>query len=201
MTDERTENGAETEVDSASAGSDLISMARRIGQHVWLERTLFGWLGEWSRVDAAPQVTVFFGEQAARHGWHAEVMFDRLPELRELDPESVVAPADRAAANFVQCLCEPPAPARLPEALAGHCRVLLPALIGSYRRLVAESSPAADGSLRRWTGFVLADDVDEWCRGEALVRSLATDAAGVERTTGRQRELELLLLGCRGFLL
>jgi hypothetical protein len=200
MTDERTARGPDPRVDSASAGADLISMARRIGQHVWLERTLFGWLGEWSRVGAAPQVAVFFGEQATRHGWHAEVLFDRLPELSELDPESVVAPAGREAVDFVRCLCEPPAPARLPEALAGHCRVLLPSLIGSYRRLAAESSPAGDGSLRRWTGFVIADDLDEWCRGEALLRSLVTDTGGVERTTARQRELELLLLGCNGFL-
>lgn len=185
----------------------LVHTADRIGQHVWVERQLFAWWGAWSGIPAIePRATVFAGEMSARHGWHAELLLERLPALREIEPESVVAPADDAVRAFVEAVCTPPAagtatddPDALLDALAGQVRVLLPALVASYRSIVEDARPAADGSLRRWLAMVLADDIDEWERGEALLRSLVRTPAQVERVIARQRESELLLLGCEVF--
>jgi hypothetical protein len=177
------------------AWSGLLDTARRIGHHLWVERQLFEWLGAWSRMELDPEVTAFLGEMSARHGWHAELLFARLPELREVDAERLVVPGSDGAKEVLAAVCLEPDPSQVVEALAGYQRVLLPVLLGSYRELVAGASPVADASLVRWLGFVVGDDVDEWLRGDALVRSLLGDADGVRRAAERQRELEHLLQG------
>ena len=174
----------------------LLDTARVIGHHLWVERELFTWRGRWSKVDVDPEVTTFLGEMSARHGWHAELLFARLPELREVEAESLVVPGSDASTEVLKAVCIDPDPVRLIEALAGYQRVLLPVLLGSYRQLVQGANPASDASLVRWLGFVVGDDVDEWLRGDALVRSLLTEADGVRLAAERQRELESLLQGC-----
>jgi len=181
---------------SSAEWSGLLDTARQIGHHLWVERELFGWLGRWSQVEVDPEVTTFLGEMSARHGWHAELLLARLPELREVEAESLVVPGSDASTRVLQAVCIDPDADRLVEALAGYQRVLLPVLLGSYRRLVQGANPASDAPLVRWLGFVVGDDVDEWLRGDALVRSLLSDAEDVRRATERQRELESLLQGC-----
>ena len=179
-----------------SPWTGLLDTARRIGHHLWVERKLFSWLGSWSRLELDPQVTTFLGEMSARHGWHAELLFARLPELREVDAEQLVVPGSDSSEQVLGAVCIDPDPEQLIEALAGYQRVLLPVLLGSYRSLVQGANPAADATLVRWLGFVVGDDVDEWLRGDALVRSLLGDAESVRRAAERQRELESLLQGC-----
>ncbi len=174
----------------------LLETARLIGHHLWVERAVFEWLGRWSQIEADPEVTTFLGEMSARHGWHAELLFARLPELREVEAEALVVPGSEASTKVLQAVCVEPDPALLVEALVGYQRVLLPVMLGSYRQLVQRANPAADAALVRWLGFVVGDDVDEWLRGDALVRSLLTDADDVRRAAERQRELESLLQGC-----
>lgn len=179
--------------------SGLIDTARRIGHHVWIERQLFAWLGAWAGGSGAapidPAATVFLGEQAGRHGRHAEVLFARLPQLRELEPEGLVVARDEATAAFVRALVAPGDPDRLLEALVDHYRVLLPALVASYRALLADASPVADASLIRSLGMLLDDDVDELGRGENLLSRLLTDPDELHRASDRQRESQAVLLG------
>lgn len=188
-------------VDAAAGGTDgLLTMARRVGNHVWVERRLFEWLGSWTGVVLpVPEVTVFLGEQASRHGSHAELLSARLPRLREVDAEELVAPVDDEGRRFMESVMVEPDPDHLIEALTGQYRVLLPVLLGSYHSLLESASPHADGSLARWLRIIVWEDLDEWRRGEALLRSLVTDPAAVDRAADRQRELERLLLGSRLF--
>ena len=174
----------------------LMETATRIGNHLWVERRLFEWLGSWSRVPLEAELTTFLGEMSARHGWHAELLFARLPELREVDPESLVRPGSTAAGELLDAVCVDPDASQALEALVGYQRVLLPVLLGSYRSLVQGANPAADAALVRWLGFVVGDDVDEWLRGDALDRSLLADVDDVRTAAERQRELESLLQGC-----
>lgn len=177
----------------------LIPMSQRIGHHVWVERALFSWLGQWSAAGVEAPVAVHLGECAARHAWHADVLYQRLPELRELDAESLVVAPDAAAESFLAAALTPPEPERTVEALAGYVRVLLPVLLSSYRSLRADASAVSDASVLRWVGFVLRDDAEEWIRGEELLRTLLDESPQVDRALLRQGELEHRLLGCDSF--
>lgn len=181
--------------EAATVGEGLVATARRIGHHAWVERQLFGWLGRWSGTPAAPEVTVYFGQRAAIHGWHAELLFERLPQLREIDAESLVTPRDDTVRRLVDAACSPPQPDGAVEALAGHVRVLLPMLLSSYRHLRAVVSEVADPSTVRWLGMVLADDLDEWQQGDEMLRGLLHSPSEVEAAIARQRELELVVAG------
>jgi hypothetical protein len=184
---------------SPSTPGGLLSTAARVGHHVWIERRLFEWLGSWTSVPAPSRFVVFAGESSARHGWHAEILFGRLPELREVDAEQLVTPPDDRTRAAVDALFETPDEERLLEALVGHTRVLLPSLVTSYRSLLAGASEVSDAALRRWLGFVLADDLEEWADAtELLLPMLAGDGAA-DRAWRRQQELETLTLGCSTF--
>lgn len=171
----------------------LLATARRIGHLAWVERRLFEWLGAWSTAPLDPAVTVLLGEASARHGWHAEVLFARLPELREVDAESLVVPADDATAELVDAVALAPEAGAALDALVGYYRVLLPVVVAAHRSLLEGASPVADRSLARWVRMVLDDDLDEWARGDALVRRLLADDGAIARAADRQRELESIL--------
>lgn len=179
---------------TAPEPAGLVATARRVGHHVWVERRTFEWLGAWSNVPTEPAVTNLFGEAAARHGWHAELLLERLPELRELGAEDLVRAVDPTAEAVLGALARPEDPERHLEALVGHVRVVLPRLVGSCRALLDAASPVADRSLARWLRLVVEDDLEEWSRGEALLRRRLVDEAAVERAAAHQRELETLLV-------
>lgn len=177
------------------AGEGLVATARRIGHHAWVERQLFEWLGRWSGTPTTPEVTVFFGQRAAIHGWHSEVLFERLPQLREIGAESLVAPRDDTVRRLVETLCSEPQPDGAVAALAGHVRVMLPLLLSSYRDLRSKASVVSDPSTVRWIGMVLADDLDEWQQADSLLRRLLRGPADIDEAIARQRELELIVAG------
>lgn len=161
--------------------------ARRIGEWVWLERRTFELMGRWAGT-SDPAAAVLFGEMSRRHGWHAEVFFDRLPELASVDAESLVRPPGPATEELVETVGA--ASATL-ERLVGAYRVLVPMLVAEYRSTVPMLSPVAEGSLARWLGIVVRDDLEEWCRGDALVRDLLIDEGAVRAAGQHQMALEL----------
>jgi hypothetical protein len=189
----------ETSPTSAPEWSGLVDTARRVGHHVWVERQLFAWLGESAGVAAGPAVAVFLGEQASRHGWHAELLFERLPQVGGMDPEELVRSGGHAVGAVIGAACRPVAGDVAVQALAGHCRVVLPALIESYRSLMGGASEVADGSLVRSLRMVVTDDLDEWQRGDALVRRVVTDPSELREVLDHQSDLELLMMECDRF--
>jgi hypothetical protein len=170
--------------------------ARQVGAWVWAERRTFEVFGAWSATTPDPAAAVLFGEMSRRHGWHAELFFDRLPELASLDPTSLVAPAGPGSAALLDALAQgdpPDAPVTLRRLVAAY-RVLLPMLVVQYRAARATVSEVAEPSLGRWLDIVLRDDLDEWCRGQDLLATVLTDRSSLASAAERQLELETIAL-------
>ena len=81
--------------------------------------------------------------------------------------------------------------------LAGVYRVLLPRVVAALRSWQDTMSPVTDGSAARAAGLVLADHLDEWVAGEALLQRLLVDPAGVARAGAHQQRLETILVTAR----
>ena len=173
-------------------------LARRIGHYVWTESMLFEVLGGWATEVPEPDVKVFVGTHCHRHAWHAELWRQRLPELRELDPQRLIVPANDEMARFADTLVTPQAPEQTVEKLAGVYRVLLPRCVSAYtshRDLVDDRTDAPTG---RVLDLVLRDQLDEWRDGELLLQSLLATADDVARATAHQAELEALIVTASG---
>lgn len=149
----------------------LLARAERVGQLVWVERQVFERFGVWAGATGLDAVDVAYGELSRRHGWHAQVLFERLPELSVLDPESVVTapgPATTALFEHLASLGDAPAVTRW---WVTH-RVVLPLLVAALRAVRASVDPTAEPALDRWLRIVLDDDVEELLRGDELARRL-----------------------------
>ena len=178
--------------------SDLLTRAARLGKWIWCERRWFEVLGAWATTTPEPGAAVLFGEMSRRHGWHAELFWDRLPELSSLDPDPLVrcpGPATAQLFDDVASLADEPVAVRR---LTGAYRVVLPMLVAEYRGALASTSPVAEPSLQRWLQLVLSDDLDEWARGESELRSVIADADELEVALATQRALELQALRSAG---
>lgn len=149
----------------------LLARAERIGQLVWVERQLFERYGAWAGATGLDPVDVAYGELSRRHGWHAQVLFERLPELSVLDPESLVAAPGPATSALFEHL------ASLDDASAEQRwwvthRVVLPLVVTVLRAERTSVDPTAEPALDRWLRIVLADDVEELLGGDAMARRL-----------------------------
>ena len=175
-----------------AAFTDLHTRARRVGQWAWVERRVFELFGDWAGTTADPDAAALFGEMSRRHGWHAEVFFDRLPELASVDAEGLVVPPGPATEAFVGALgAHDPASEPIDRLVAAY-RVLLPMLVVEYRSAVPTFSPVAEPSLGRWVDIVLRDDLEEWSRGQQLLSAALTDAEVVRSAGARLVDLDVL---------
>lgn len=174
-----------------AAFTDLHARARRTGQWAWLERRLFEIVGGWAGTTEDPASSVLFGEMSRRHGWHAEVFFDRLPELASVDAEQLVtSPGPATDALLAAVAAQPPVIGRL----VATYRVLLPLLVTEYRSTLVTLSPVAEPSLRRWLDIVVRDDLEEWARGHEVLSGALVTAEDVRDAGDRQVALDLLVL-------
>lgn len=184
---------ADHRADDAPPFVGLHDRARRVGEWVWIERRVFETFGRWAGTTGSPAVDVHFGEMSRRHGWHAELFFDRLPELSSVDADALVRSPGPATEAFVVAAAAPPGPAVLGPLVAAY-RVLLPVLLTEYRDAAESLSPVAEPSLRRWLDIVVRDDVEELCHGLELLDHLVGDADDVRAAADCQVDLELLAL-------
>ena len=175
----------------------LHEMADLLGGRVWLERRLFESLGRWSSTAGAAPVRVHLADASRRHGWHAQVWFERMPELSDFDVEARVRAPDERVVELLRLLDEVPDPVELSATvrLDGYHRVLLPAMLSAYRATLDRLGVAADASVARWSRLVLADDVDERERGDAVLRHLVLGDAELEAVAASRRRLEAVLGG------
>lgn len=182
-------------VPATPAALPLREAARVLGGYRWLEARLFEVLGGWVRSTPEPEVKLLLDAHAHQHAWHAELWLARLPELRELHPDEVTAPATPALADVV---------ARVAAAdgsllrLVGVHRVVLPHLVTTYARHLARTAPVADAAVIRSLRLVLADEREAWEAGEAAIHGLLTDPAAVAAAAAHQGELEALLVAAGG---
>lgn len=145
----------------------LLERAEQLGELCWIETALFAALGRWSATTEDPTWTVRFGAASRRHGWHAEQVFARLPELSVLDTDELVRPP---GPGTVALLDEVAALEALPARVAAHRAVVLPRLAARVEAMAATCSPVADGSVARTLSLLLADvrgELDEAPEGAA----------------------------------
>jgi hypothetical protein len=174
--------------------------AVRLGRCAWLEMRLFELLGGWVATIPELDVKVRLGTHCYHHAWHAELWHKRLPELREMNPERLTAPANDGVAVFFDALAEPEGPGETIEKLVGVYRVLLPRKIAAYTYHRNVTSTIADAPTIRALGFILGDELDDWREGEMLLQSLIGTPEEVERAAAHAARLERLLVEAGGLL-
>lgn len=177
---------------------DVAESARRVGNYKWIEMRLFEALGGWVATIPELDVKMVLGRQCYHHAWHAELWHKRLPELREMNPERLTAPANDELVAFVDALREPEAPELTIEKLVGVYRVLQPRLIGAYTYHLNATSSITDAPTMRSLRFALQDEMDDWREGEMLLQSLIATPEEVERASRRQAELEQMMVRAGG---
>jgi hypothetical protein len=176
----------------------LEASARRIGHYCWIEMRAFEILGAWTATVPEPAVKAALATHSRQHGWHAEVWHDLLPVIGETGVDSYITPATPALVAFVEALAAPEAADLTIEKLVGAYRVLLPHAAVTYADHLDHASPISDGPAIRALHLVLADQLDHWHEGEALLRAQVRSAADVDRAASHQLQLERLLLAAGG---
>jgi hypothetical protein len=193
----------------------LEAAARRIGHYCWIEMRAFETLGGWSASVPEPDVAATLATHGRQHGWHAELWHDLLPVIgeasgpsraagsaksgkRRLEADRYVEAPNAALVAVTDALAEPAAPELTLEKLVGAYRVLLPHSVTVYRRHLATASPISDGPTIRALQLVLADQLNHWRDGEALVQAQLRSDAEVERAASYQARLETLLVRAGG---
>jgi hypothetical protein len=183
---------------SGSSGSVPLSLeegARVTGHHVWIEMRLFEVLGAWVPTVPEPGVKTHLATQSRRHAWHADLWREHLPRVVGIDADSLIAPPSDSFAGVIAGLASPSSTL---ERLAGVYRMILPRVVTATARRLAAATPVADAALARSLRFVLADDLDEWRDGEALLQSLIAGPEDVDRVSAHTADLEKLLVAAGG---
>lgn len=178
--------------DTTTRWRGLLATAQQVGHYSWTERRLFEILGGWSVTESDPALKVQLDAQSHRHAWHAALLFDRLPELREVDAEALIVAPSPAFATVLDDL---DATGRTVDRLVGLHRVVLPPLLAAYRDEVDARTDVADGSLRRWLGLVIADLDADRLAGEQMLRDMldepGADAPSADHAAALERAWSL----------
>jgi hypothetical protein len=192
----------------------LEDRARRVGHHLWLEMRLFELLGGWVATTPELAVKPVLAAHSRHHAWHAELWHGHLPRLAGRDPGELVVPHHEGLVDALDAL-DPDgvprdgdgagpdgageAPATV-ERLVGVYRVVLPRLIAAYRDDLAGASPVADAPVMRSLRFMLADELDDWQEGEALVHDLVRSPERARRAAAHQAHVESLVVAAGGIV-
>jgi hypothetical protein len=177
---------------------DVEETARRLGNYLWVEMRLFETLGGWVATIPELDVKMRLGTHCYKHAWHAELWMKRLPELREMKPESRCLPANDVMVQFMDAMTEPEAPELTIEKLVGVYRVLIPHKIAAYTFHLNNTSQITDAPTARSLRQALVDEFDDWRDGEMLIQSLLEGEDDVERAARHQARLEGLLVRAGG---
>lgn len=166
----------------------LLATARQVGHYAWTERRLFEILGAWSVHGSEPSVAVLLDAQSHQHAWHASVLFDRLPELREVDADALLVAPSPAFERWVDDLG---ATDDTVGRLTGLYEVVLPGLLAAYRTEVSTRTDVGDASLRRWLGRLIVDLEDAVGVGDDALAGLLTDPALAASAASRRESFDL----------
>jgi hypothetical protein len=177
---------------------DVAESARRVGNYKWTEMKLFEALGGWVATVPELDVKMRLGTHCYKHAWHADLWHKRLPELREMNPERLTAPANDGMVHFIDVMTEPEAPEHTIEKLVGVYRVLIPHKIAAYTYHLNNTSEITDAPTIRSLKFALADEFEDWRDGEMLIQSLLDTPEEVDRAAAHQRRLEKIMVEAGG---
>ncbi|MGH9043274.1 MAG: hypothetical protein ACRDVP_00230 [Acidimicrobiales bacterium] len=158
--------------EEAPAHLHLAAAGRLTGSYCAVERALFELTGAIAASeDLESRASVLLDSWSTEHAWHAELWAERLPQVAEIDPSSLVVLDEPVAGLLAKIATQAP-----PLALVGLVRVVLPRLIVSYRTHMVEASPVAQRPNLRALKLILSDEMEEWASGEALVQRLLSHA-------------------------
>ena len=172
--------------------------ASAVGHHRWVELRLFELLGGWVAEIPEPQVKVCVATHCHHHAWHAELFDRRLPGAGDLRPEVLTVPPAEGLVAFFDALAEAQGAEATIEKLTGVYRVLLPRKITAYAHHLASASPVADAPTIRSLRLAMADEIEGWREGEALLQSLLASGGEVARAASWQGRLEGILVAAGG---
>ncbi|HEX9547060.1 MAG TPA: hypothetical protein VF942_06960 [Acidimicrobiales bacterium] len=172
--------------------------ARRVGHYKWVEMRLFEALGGWVATVPELDVKMRLGTHCYKHAWHAELWHKRLPELREMNPDRLTAPANDDVVAFMDALTAPERTDQTIEKLVGVYRVLIPHKIAAYTYHLNNTSTITDAPTIRSLKLILSDEFEDWRDGEMLIQSLLEMESEVRRAADRQAALEAILLRAGG---
>lgn len=169
---------------------DLPATAAVVGGWAWLDERLFEVVGGWVPTTPEPAAKVHLAAQSRRHGWHARLWRDRLPELREHPVSQLVAPPDEPTRRLVAALAELEGTT---DRLVALSRVVLPHLIGTHGARLEVLSDVADASLARTIRHVLLDERDDHDALDVLVRARVGTPEEIDAAAAVQARLEATL--------
>lgn len=183
----------EDEPGAPPAPEGLEATAAWAGGQAWVARRLFEVVGGWSTDEAESEPRTWFAELSRQLAWHGDLLVGLLPTSVEHRPDDFVVAPD---AGWPVVLDELAATAGTVERLAGLVRVVLAHLAVRHAAVLAATTEAAGGPVRRVLTLVGRDERDAWRHGEALLQGLlhriGPDA--VRAATDQQRALETSLL-------
>jgi hypothetical protein len=159
---------------------------------------LFEALGGWVATVPELDVKMRLGTHCYKHAWHAELWHKRLPELREMNPERLTAPANDAMVRFIEAMTEPEAPELTIEKLVGVYRVLIPRFIAAYTYHLNGTSEITDAPTIRSLKFILQDEFDDWRDGEMILQSLIETPEEAARAAAHMQKLEAIMIEAGG---
>ncbi len=178
-------------VASPGAGTaSLYENDRRIAGYVRLERTRFALLGGWVVSTAELDVKQALERHAHHHAWHASLWEQHLPRRSGYE-----APAGGLGGGDLHACLTSLVAEELPdtvERLAGAYRVVAARAVATYAEHLSTTSVVSDPAVARTCRLVLADQLDDWREGEALLQSLLDSDDRIDRAAHRQAELEKL---------
>lgn len=139
--------------------------ARRIVRARWLELRCFEILGSWVASTVEPEAKLAFARQSHHHAWHAELFERVLPVASGLETghHDDATPGWSAVLDVLSRLTT------TGDRLAGVYTALLPAKLAEYERWLDDTDAVRDAPLRRWLGFVVADEQADLAEGQRLV--------------------------------
>ena len=172
--------------------------ARRVGNYKWIEMRLFEALGGWVATVPELDVKLRLGTHCYKHAWHADMWHKRLPELREMNPERLTAPANDDVVAFMDAVTEPGEHDQTIEKLVGVYRVLIPHKIAAYTYHMNNTSTITDAPTIRILRLALQDEFEDWRDGEMLLQSLIETEEEVDRAMAHQARLEKMILKAGG---
>ena len=151
-----------------------------------LERRLFEVLGGWVPTVAEPEAKILLRAHSFQHAWHAELWDGIAPRT---GPRGGV---DGPGAELVAMLKDRASARSTVDRLAGAYTVVLPPLVGTYRRMRDASTPASDGPLVRVLDLIVTDEEAALAAGQLLLDGMVgtpergeTVAAGTEQPAVR----------------
>ena len=178
---------------------DVEAVARRVRNFRYAEEWIMMILGGWVATVPELPVKVGLGKIIWETAQAADKLGARLPELRcgTRSANASEAPNEGFAA-FIRAVSEPESPVQTIEKLTGIFDVLLPHLIETYERTVAETDPIADAPTIKILEETLTDARRHLAWAQAVLGELCKGEDEAARREARRARLDAELRECGG---